>query len=258
MPVSSEQAAAFTNTVADDTERLAITLNTGMYNKLYLQLDNGFIWRVTNVSGSPAWVKTGAVAIAEVEGPSLPTGGTTGQLLGKASDDDGDADWVTLVASMITDWASAFATAFAAAFATAIGTANIGTGQVTGLDAYAKARVPQLPAWYEETASTGTKKGPVRRVMYDVTVTGVYLNCKTAPTGAALIVDINVGATPDAAGTSIMTTRAQINAAAYSGNSTAIATTNLDAGQYISMDIDQVGSTVAGSGLTVEVAAVRR
>jgi hypothetical protein len=233
MPVSAETAAAYANTVADNTERLAITLTSALYNKLYLQLDTGVIWRVTNVSGTPTWQQIGTVALEDEEATGIPAGGTEGQLLYKASATDGDVEWGDPPAAPAP-------------------------GDITGLAAYILARVPQLPAWYEETASTGTKKGPVRRIMYDVTVTGVYLNCKTAPTGAALIVDINVGSTPDAVGTSIMTTRAQINAAAYSGNSTAIATTNLNAGDYISMDIDQVGSTVAGSGLTVEVAAVRR
>lgn len=73
----------------------------------------------------------------------------------------------------------------------------------------------------------------------------------TAPTGAALIVDINKN------GTTIFTTQANrptiavsTTAATMAGNPE-IAT--FAAGDLLSIDVDQVGSTVAGSNLGVTV-----
>ena len=82
------------------------------------------------------------------------------------------------------------------------------------------------------------------------TIETVRASVGTAPTGAALIVDVNKN------GTTIYTTqsaRPQIAAGANSatGNSPAVAT--FAAGDYFTVDIDQVGSTVPGSDLTVTV-----
>ena len=80
----------------------------------------------------------------------------------------------------------------------------------------------------------------------DVTVT-------TAPTGAALIVDVNECSAPTTC-TTMFTTQAnrpQIAAAALSGSSTTFDDTSVALGNYIGFDIDQVGSTVSGSNLTV-------
>jgi hypothetical protein len=72
----------------------------------------------------------------------------------------------------------------------------------------------------------------------------------TAPVGSAVIVDVNKN------GTTIYTTqgnRPQIAAASNSatGNSPAVAT--FAAGDYLTVDIDAVGSTVAGADLVVVV-----
>jgi hypothetical protein len=83
-----------------------------------------------------------------------------------------------------------------------------------------------------------------------VTVTAVRVSVDTAPTGATLIVDVNKN------GTTIYTTQANRPAIAISGN-TATANspdvTALAAGDYLTVDIDQVGSTIAGADLTVQV-----
>lgn len=72
----------------------------------------------------------------------------------------------------------------------------------------------------------------------------------TAPTGATLILDIDLN------GTTIYTTQANRPTIAISGNT--IKSTNPDVttipdGGYITVDIDQIGSTVAGSDLTVTI-----
>jgi hypothetical protein len=72
----------------------------------------------------------------------------------------------------------------------------------------------------------------------------------TAPTGAALIVDVNKN------GTTIYTTqtaRPQIAAAAFTATGNSPAVTTFAAGDYITVDVDQVGSTVAGADLTVTI-----
>ena len=72
----------------------------------------------------------------------------------------------------------------------------------------------------------------------------------TAPTGAALIVDVNKN------GTTIYTTqtaRPQIAASSNSATGNSPAVTTFAAGDYITVDVDQVGSTVAGSDLAVTI-----
>lgn len=70
----------------------------------------------------------------------------------------------------------------------------------------------------------------------------------TAPTGASLIVDINKN------GTTLFTTqgnRPTVTAAAQLASTTAPNVTTFVNGDYISVDVDQIGSTVAGSDLVV-------
>jgi hypothetical protein len=70
----------------------------------------------------------------------------------------------------------------------------------------------------------------------------------TAPTGASLIVDINKN------GTTLFTTqgnRPTIAAAGQLATTTAPAVTTFVNGDYITVDVDQIGSTVAGSDLVV-------
>lgn len=94
-------------------------------------------------------------------------------------------------------------------------------------------------------------------------VKDVQLIIKTAPTGAALIVDVN--SWDGAAFTSIYSTRPQIAAAATTGGAQPDSTYArrcftlytgsgaAAAGSYLSVDVDQIGSGVAGSDLWVFV-----
>ena len=98
------------------------------------------------------------------------------------------------------------------------------------------------------STTTGALRLPVEGAY---TVTGIRLTAGTAPTGASLIVDVNKN------GTTIFTTQANrptIAAGANSGGpGTAPDVASLVAGDYLTIDIDQVGSTVAGSDLVVSV-----
>lgn len=83
------------------------------------------------------------------------------------------------------------------------------------------------------------------------TILSVRASAGTAPTGASIIVDINKN------GTTIFTTQANRPAIAVSNN-TSGKVTNMDvttvaAGDYLTVDIDQVGSTIAGSDLVIQV-----
>lgn len=73
----------------------------------------------------------------------------------------------------------------------------------------------------------------------------------TAPTGADLIIDINID------GTSIWNTtqanRLTISASSSSGTQTSFDTTSVTEGDVITIDIDQIGSTIAGQDLTVQI-----
>lgn len=95
---------------------------------------------------------------------------------------------------------------------------------------------------------TGTQRLPIDGTY---TVVGTRLTVGTAPTGASLIVDIHKN------GTTIYTTQANrptITAAANAGGPGATPdVTTLAAGDYLTVDIDQVGSSVAGADLTVAV-----
>jgi hypothetical protein len=72
----------------------------------------------------------------------------------------------------------------------------------------------------------------------------------TAPTGASLIVDVNKN------GTTIYTTqgaRPTIAASSFTATGNSPAVTTFVAGDYLTVDVDQIGSTVAGSDLTVTI-----
>lgn len=94
--------------------------------------------------------------------------------------------------------------------------------------------------WYNDTGQS-------------LTIRNIRVTAGTAPTGASLIVDVNKN------GSTIFSTQANrptITAGNNtSGKVTAINTTTLADGDYLTVDIDQVGSTVAGSNLTVQILA---
>lgn len=86
----------------------------------------------------------------------------------------------------------------------------------------------------------------------DVTrkIKSVRVSANTAPTGADLVVDVHKD------GTTIFTTQAnrpKIAAGANTGLSGAPAVTAWEPGKYLTVDVDVVGSTVAGADLTVSV-----
>lgn len=108
--------------------------------------------------------------------------------------------------------------------------------------------------WYfDGTQSVATSKGPQITMPFGVTLSGVTLKAKGAPTGAALIIDISKN------GSSIFSTRPQINAGSTTGGTGAvISSPNIPTNASLTLDIDQVGSTFAGSGITIMLTGTRR
>lgn len=83
------------------------------------------------------------------------------------------------------------------------------------------------------------------------TITSIRASVGVAPTGSALIVDVNVN------GATVFTTQANrptiASAASTSGKITNMNVTTVAAGAYLTVDIDQVGATTPGEDLTVQV-----
>lgn len=107
--------------------------------------------------------------------------------------------------------------------------------------------VPRTFGWYiGGGVATGTEQGITYRTTAAMTAIDVELHVKTAPTGASLIVDINE------AGTTLFSTRPEIDAAGTTeDNNHAFSDTALASGAEITIDIDQVGSTIAGADLSI-------
>jgi len=99
------------------------------------------------------------------------------------------------------------------------------------------------------TLTTGSSITPILLVPRALTIVKAYANVKTAPTGANLILDINKNATSIWAST--QANRLTIAATATSGTQTSFDTTALAEGDLLTLDCDQVGSTIPGSSLTI-------
>lgn len=96
--------------------------------------------------------------------------------------------------------------------------------------------------------TTGTAKVTFR-MPCAMTLEEVRASVTTAPTGATLTVDINEG------GTTILSTKLTIDAGEKTSTTAAtpavISDTSISDDAEITIDIDQIGSTVAGAGLKV-------
>lgn len=98
--------------------------------------------------------------------------------------------------------------------------------------------------------SVGTSKLS-SRAPYAFKLDEVRASVRTAPTGAAIIVDINVN------GASILSTKLRIDGtektSTTSSSAAVISSPSIPDDAEITFDIDQVGSTVAGVGLHVHL-----
>jgi len=81
-------------------------------------------------------------------------------------------------------------------------------------------------------------------------IKGIRVGVGTAPTGASIIVDVNKN------GTTIFTTQANrptIAISTFSDTSSLSDIVDIAAGDYLTIDVDQIGSTIAGSNLVVTI-----
>ena len=120
------------------------------------------------------------------------------------------------------------------------------TAKVTGIESF-------TIACSDETTllTTGTAKATFR-MPYAFTLTAVRASVNTAPTGSVLTVDINEG------GSTILSTKLTIDASETGSDTAAAAATFFSNGQeavatndVLQVNINQVGSSTAGSGLVV-------
>ena len=97
--------------------------------------------------------------------------------------------------------------------------------------------------------TTGTSKAYFR-VPFACTITGVRASAFTAPTGSTIIIDIN-----DSGSTIMTTNKLSLDTTEKTSVTAATAATitdnNLTDDAEITIDFDQVGSTVAGAGIIV-------
>jgi hypothetical protein len=108
----------------------------------------------------------------------------------------------------------------------------------------------------DETSDLAVATGVATfRLPYAMTLTGVRATVNTAPTGSTIIVDINEG------GTSVLSTKLSIDASEKTSTTAATAAVISDSAladdAEITVDIDQIGSTVAGAGLKVWLIGTR-
>lgn len=160
--------------------------------------------------------------------------GTTGQVLKTGT----APSWATLASTDISDFSSAADARIAAA--------TISKSQIA-----ASSRYREVLFAKQGTLATGT--GTFRWYPpNNATIVDAWASVGTAPTGATLIVDVN------RTGTTIFSTQSRRPTISISGfyaaSGTPDGTLTMTAGtDYLTVDIDQIGSTIAGSDLTVGV-----
>jgi hypothetical protein len=129
---------------------------------------------------------------------------------------------------------------------------------MTQLLTFVSAQMPDAitVAVSDETTNltTGTAKLTFR-MPYAMTLTEVRASVNTAPVGSTIIVDINEG------GTSILSTKLSIDASETTSTTAATPAVISDAAladdAQITIDIDQIGSSTAGTGLKVTLIGTR-
>ncbi|MFA5014022.1 MAG: hypothetical protein WC549_00580 [Actinomycetota bacterium] len=101
------------------------------------------------------------------------------------------------------------------------------------------------------TLATGVNLTPALVVPLSLTIVKAYIYAKTAPTGQAAIIDINVNGTSIWSAT--QANRLQLADGSQTGSQTSFDTTALADGDVITIDCDVVGSTIAGSDVTIQL-----
>ncbi len=110
---------------------------------------------------------------------------------------------------------------------------------------------PAMPLCFVIPGIVAVGTGKIRiYALVAFTIGNVRAYATTGPTGAALIFDTNLN------GTTIFTTQANRPTIADGANYDATSVpdvTAVNAGDYFTVDCDQVGSTIAGSNITIQI-----
>jgi hypothetical protein len=217
----------------------------------------------TTIAASTAWVRTyvtglgytsntGTVESVTGTAPIVSSGGTTPAISISAAS-TGAAGSMSASDKTKLDGVASGATANATDAQLRDRSTHTGTQAFSTLTA---APIEIGIACSDETTSltTGTAKVTFR-MPCAVTLTAVRLNVNTAPTGSALVVNIKEG------GTTVFSTKPQIDVSAKtsvgSGTPAVISDSSLASDAEITIDIDQIGSTIAGKGLKVWLIGTR-
>ena len=117
--------------------------------------------------------------------------------------------------------------------------------------------VPEVVVFCPSTLSTAMNCENFRgRMPAPCTLSRVDAAVRTAPTGASLLIDVNECTTPTSC-TSLWSVtqgnRLAITASSLTGSQTSFDDLTIAEGNLVGIDIDQVGSTVVGSHLTVNL-----
>lgn len=126
------------------------------------------------------------------------------------------------------------------------------TSTVGGVRSWAEVPVRDVMAVFTVPGVLSVGSNPLRiynRSGEDLTISEVFLSVSTAPVGAAAKVDVNQNGVSIFAGG----TEPTIAAGANTGVTTTFATSVWTNGSYLTIDVDQIGSTTPGSDLTVHV-----
>jgi hypothetical protein len=116
---------------------------------------------------------------------------------------------------------------------------------------WSNARQTQTWAFTGTAAVTTGKARWYNRTGRTLTVVGAWVAANTAPTTQAILADVNKG------GTTIFTTQANRPSTGIASNGGALSAapdvTSLADGEYLTVDIDQIGSGTVGADVTVGV-----
>jgi hypothetical protein len=239
-------------TVPDSTTSYGITLPQGS-GTLALTSD----LTVGSLSGFGTGVKDAlAINVGSAGGPVLfnGAGGTPSSItLTNASGTASSlvAGYATAARGLQT---SSTTVAVSSATAPSAGMRLTATSSTAGDWQYNKAEIVVACSDEATALTTGTAKVTFR-MPHAMTLTSVRLQVNTAPTGSVIIVDVKE------AGTTIFSTKPQIATSAFTSVGGAvpgvISDTTLADDAEITINLDQIGSTIAGKGLKVTLIGTR-